>query len=157
MLDHEKTIQGLECCWNIQQDNKTVKSRCRECPYYDGTNYPAHCHSALINDALAFIKDMQRGPKVITLEELYTLEQDRLVFLETKKTLRPAYTIRHHVWPEWTCRYEIDRHEYILMTPVSASKMWRFNLYGKTWRLWDMKPTDEQRKAVKWRAGNKDR
>lgn len=39
---------------------------------------------------------------------------------------------------------------YVNSEPLIFHLYWNNTNYGKTWRCWTAKPTDEQRKAVKW-------
>ena len=39
---------------------------------------------------------------------------------------------------------------YVNSEPLIFHLYWNNKNYGKTWRCWTAKPTDEQRKAVKW-------
>ena len=88
--------------------------------------------------------------KIVPLNDLYSLPENDLYYLETRKTLRQAFTLKHYIYPKWCCRNEIDRHKLELMTTANLSRRWEFALYGKTWRLWTGKPSEEQREEAKW-------
>ena len=146
MSDFEKVMKGLECC------QYTRLNMCPQCPYQDeeaAEEDGYECTSQLARDALEIMTLLV--PVLIDLDWLYEYPEGQMVWLETRKTLRPAYTIHHTEFPAWVCKNEIDRHEYILMTQGNLSKPWRFNLYNKTWRLWTQKPTEEQRKNAEWK------
>ena len=88
--------------------------------------------------------------RLMTVDELFSLEKESIVYLETRKNLRPAFTLILQDYTSWIDRKPVKMHEYILMTPVGVYKRWRFELYNRTWRLWTDKPTDEQRKVAAW-------
>ena len=75
-----------------------------------------------IEDALELL--MGQEPRVLTLEEARTYEV---------------------VWPE--DKGEGELHPLIVENNMNDSKYYK---YGVHWRVWSAKPTDEQRKAVKW-------
>ena len=75
-----------------------------------------------VTDALVLLKEQE--PRVLTLEEARTYEV---------------------VWPE--DKGEGKLHPLIVENNMNDSKYYK---YGVHWRVWSAKPTDEQRKAVKW-------
>ena len=75
-----------------------------------------------VTDALVLLKEQE--PRVLTLEEARTYEV---------------------VWPE--DKGEGELHPLIVENNMNDSKYYK---YGVHWRVWSAKPTDEQRKAVKW-------
>ena len=88
----------------------------------------------------------QIEPRVLTLEEtLHRLKEP--VFLETKS--RQSYT-------GWVLVYDVQKGMGItgvrmgLTQPGHITTWYPIDLYGSKWRCWSAKPTDEQRKAVKW-------
>lgn len=97
---------------------------CRRCPY------SSDCRDEILpvgmvhlaNDALELLKEQE--PRVLTLEEARTYEV---------------------VWPE--DKGEGELHPLIVQNNMNDSKHYK---YGIHWRVWSAKPTDEQRKAVKW-------
>lgn len=80
------------------------------------------------------------APRVMTLEEVNALdwdycylEQERLPGMEYRVMLG-KYIMTCVTWPS-----------------ITASKItYGAENYGKTWRCWTTRPTDEQRKAAKW-------
>ena len=91
------------------------------CP--DCTYYfTSNCEGTLNRDALELLKAQE--PRVLTLEEARTYEV---------------------VWPE--DKGEGELHPLIVENNMNDSKYYK---YGIHWRVWSAKPTDEQRKAVKW-------
>lgn len=80
------------------------------------------CSLAIWHDALELLKGQE--PRVLTLEEARTYEV---------------------VWPE--DKGEGELHPLIVQNNMNDSKHYK---YGVHWRVWSAKPTDEQRRAVKW-------
>ena len=130
MADYEKVVKGLEAC---------VDGGCIECPYRKVCS-DAEDFVALARDALKLLK-----PRVLTLEEVEDA-LDTIVWVD-----RP--------------QVENSSDEYALISSYShklgyvdlkfIDEGWgRFTYawYGKTWRCWDKRPYDEERKAAKWDA-----
>jgi hypothetical protein len=91
-----------------------------------------------LNKAIALLKAQE--PRVMTLEEVKMLDSD-YYYLESMrspgKELREivgAYGLTCVTWPSITW----------------ARQTMGDSGYGKTWRCWTSRPTDEQREAVKW-------
>lgn len=120
----EKVIKGLECC---------AFGCCLGCPYLDIVD---DCEGVLCADVLALLKAQE--PRVLTLEEARALEQDTVVWYEHTGVHPPRPRIVHYA-----------DNEGIVFTDGGV---WLFTKddYGKTWRCWTSRPTDEQREAVKW-------
>ena len=130
----EKVIQGLECC-------SKDKDHCNECPYYSEED----CWQ-LERDALELLKEQELSPRVLTLEELQKAPSGSLLWTEWKSTAEsPMYpveflSIYSHTFPDGVTEKVIE---------FSQGMDYEY-MYGKQFRLWTAKPTDEQRKAVKW-------
>lgn len=91
-----------------------------------------------LDDALELLKAQE--PRVMTLEEVKMLDRD-YYYLEAMrspgKELREivgAYGLTCVTWPSITW----------------ARQTMGDGGYGKTWRCWTSRPTDEQREKVKW-------
>ena len=125
MNDREKVIKGLECCIIRYSDDY---ARCDECPYESA------CGKRLKQDALALLKAQE--PRVMTVDEVRT-------WVSTPRIDRePIWVEIENGVSAW-----IVSDEYWDM-PIDANLS--SDLYGKTWRCWTARPTDEQREAVKW-------
>lgn len=128
MADREKVIKGLECCTH-------GVAQCPICPYDPRNNaLPVDCMSGLAKDALELLKAQE--PRVLTLDE--ALEAD-VCWLEKKGDDR--------VWPckvgggeKWAVVWRFDQE------PIAVPR----DEYGKLFRCWSARPTEEQREAVKW-------
>ena len=142
MSDREKVIKGLEMhksglCNVLTENGKEY------CPYWENND---NCMVALLNDTLSLLKAQE--PRVMTLEEV-----------------RKHYTLPPVVLDDlqWQAEYLSNiaplYFEYKLNSP---SVHWRgqreaqhclthwAKVYGRLWRCWTSRPTEEQRKAVKW-------
>ena len=89
-------------------------------------------------DALALLKEQE--PRVMTLEEVKAFGWD-YCYLEAERLHGKEYRM--------VCG---DYALACITWPFVASMRIQYgdNGYGKKWRCWSAKPTDEQRKAVKW-------
>ena len=131
MPEREKVIKGPEEC------TRSEKTRCfhdlHECPY-EGYG----CRFQMEVDALALLKEQE--PWVMTLDEVKAFDWD-YCYLEEERLPGKEY---RSVCGDYalTC----------ITWPCIASMRIQHgdDNYGKKWRCWSAKPTDEQRKAVKW-------
>lgn len=81
----------------------------------------------------------EREPKVIDISEIYTAKKlDVWIENKSENTVHPLMLIE----TEMTNKSQTAFFYPMLVRPIKA--------YGKTWRCWSARPTDEQRKAVKW-------
>ena len=138
MTDREKVIKGLECCLT---DNPSV---CEGCPYLETgclENVKSFKHD-ILRDALELLK--AREPRVMTLEEVKQHNnQDGCVWFE-----QPTYNAdAAFVLKEDFMTQVIS--PYILGEPINHG-YWTNGNYGKTWRCWTSRPTDEQREEIPW-------
>ena len=131
-MTREKVMAGLECLTHV--DFAVYKSECekRDCPYKD-----TDCEIAVMKDAYNLLKAQE--PRVMTLEEIRMQE---VYWAERENVSRPWPIAMHHI-----------RNAGLLGGLVYQDYMGDdFNAkgYGKTWRCWTSRPTDEQMEAVKW-------
>lgn len=127
MTDREKVIKGLECCM-------AEKICASKCPYKGQCDDGGYYYSKAIEDALSLLKAQE--PRVLTLDE--ALEAD-VCWLEKKGDDR--------VWPckvgsgeKWAAIWRFDQE------PMAVPR----DEYGKLFRCWSARPTEEQRKAETW-------
>lgn len=143
MEQFEKVCKGLECCYT----DKSPK-HCIGCPYNMVDEGCGHDIFALERDALALIRQQQerikkleaaRAARVMTLEEVR--DNSEVVWLETKWSRAELCIVDYgESDSNWLwVSYGVDN---------SGNSAWKD--YGKTWRCWTQRPTDEQREAVKW-------
>ena len=145
----EKVREGLGC----HSDAFIEEPDCEHCQYDS-----ANCGLEVPSDALSLIR--QQAEKIHELQtkvhELQTVQTARVMTLEEA-------CVQDVCWLEWrkrgrkpvACRV-IMRKDYagqplpyvyrFFEEPTGYSK----KNYGKDWRCWTQRPTDEQRKAVKW-------
>ena len=95
-----------------------------------------------VNDAIELLKAQE--PRMMTLEEIKDYNGECLCWLEwifakDDPTMFYAAVVRH--------RPNTDVIDYI---GFNHSLGFRENEYNKTVRCWTSRPTEEQRKAVKW-------
>ena len=141
MADLEKVIRGLEAC-NRQSYNG---SDCQNCPYYDDEDTAelpfGICNiQDMFDDALALLKEQE--PRVLTLEEIRSGTVE-VAWIEDADKAEVIPGIWFRLSNEGGDE-AVDIH--IRDGFVGA----RLEVYGKLWRCWTSRPTDEQRKAVKW-------
>ena len=133
MADLEKVIKGLEC--------HCTHESCDDCPYDDRNAQPI-CLCRLMTDALELLKERQ--PRVMTLDEIREAGDDNALFIEymlpTEIKLRPAIFQPENSDAEYMC----------VVSAWLTSGFYSCKTYGKNWRCWTARPTDEQREAVKW-------
>ena len=129
MTELEKVEKGMECCTNDVSDPYA----CQECPYLGHKLTRDGCIKPMLLDALALLKEKE--PKLLTLEEVEKNEE--------------------WMWVEyvsgycgWQCPDKED--DYLNMVAWNDDTFDRKDYYGKTWRCWTARTTEEQRKAVKW-------
>ena len=91
----------------------------------------------------------EQEPRVLTLEELRSLNgTDHFVWLEDNGgyTLNGGYAL-------YDCYAEVTAYRNNVELNIFGSEV-EFEPdnkeYGKTWRCWSARPSDTQRRAVKW-------
>lgn len=126
--------------------------RGQEGAYWDTLSEEEHKAFDLAVDALT-----AKQPRVMTLEEmksLSTANDDALfdrnttfVWLEEADgwiyITRPSYSFN----PEWG---DEDDSFYVYYMGTDVGDRLESCNYGKTWRCWNTRPTDEQREATPW-------
>jgi len=131
----EKVMRGLECC-SPQHGGTEL---CEQCPYY---KEPFPCANTLLYDALALLKAQE--PRVMTLEEaretLHTSD-----FLVMEEPHRSSIFLGHR--GEW--HFDLSNGEYLDFDDLDVGSNYVVE-YGKIFRFWTSRPTEEQRKAVEW-------
>lgn len=97
----------------------------------------------MVEDALDTIKDALKAqePRVLTLEEVIALKENTPVYIEDSNG--------YHGWDVYVGIDPVD-NDITTGTPWSSSEYWPQSSYLDAWRCWTSRPTDKQRKAVKW-------
>lgn len=98
-----------------------------------------------LNSAITLLKEQE--PRVLEYSEFEKLP---LVWLEDndKEDVIPALFLQYNGWNAKFSRQAPD--EYVSTCVRSATVYADKNTYGIRWRAWTSRPTEEQRKAVKW-------
>lgn len=132
MTEREKVIKGIGIC-------VVLHSNCNGCPYNEDKEF--ECINRLREDALALLKAQE--PRVMTLQEALGAEVNvDQCWLEVKG-IKQIYLADAVVCPEHTERADIQRWG-------ASDCQLPLDLYGAYWRMWDRKPTKEQREATPW-------
>lgn len=123
MPDREKVIKGLEWILNDIKENG----------HYQVDNYEDG-----IREALVLLKEQE--PRVLTLEEVQNDCPD-YVYLE-----------RSTGWLKCCIKCEGESNKYVgcFVYEVNEGLVGRWEKYGKMWRCWSYRPTEEQREATQW-------
>ena len=131
MPDREKVLRALKQHLLAPDDDE-----CVGCPYFELE--PHECERQLYRDTVKLLKAQE--PRVMTLEDVKAfdwdycyLEEERLPGKEYRAVCGD-YALTCITWPCVT----------------SMRIQYGDESYGRKWRCWSAKPTDEQRKAEKW-------
>jgi len=139
IADREKVIKGLECCSRVSWLCPTVA-----CPYF-GKGHEFGCSFQLKRDALQLLKE--QGPRVMTLEEVKGMKRLTICAVEQRsKVIKNAFNA------EYGGIVTLGNENFLDFGLYGDTNRYRRTEagYGKTWRCWTSRPTDEQREAVKW-------
>ena len=130
MADREKVIKALQ----IHADGCGCRSHycdAMDCPYRYGDE---SCDiEEMCRDALALLKEQET--RVMTVDEVGSW-----VMIDRVDRAPIVVEVRNR-FIAW-----IISDEYYDLPECNLSS----EFYGKTWRCWTTRPTDEQRKTVKW-------
>lgn len=138
----EKAKKGLACCER--------RGYCEgHCPYYEPEKEALECMSELAHDALALISHLDER-----IKELSLMQTARVMTLEEIKDGESYWLSagKEFVTRPVICVHREDdaRKPYITFVWQFGTHSWNSEDYGKRWRCWTQRPTDKQRKAVKW-------
>lgn len=134
-----KVIKGLECCTTM--DDKGFP-QCEECPYACKDTCPEL--DQMHKDALSLLKAQE--PRVMTLEEVEDA-LDTVVWVD--RPLLDNSSDEYALIDAYSRKTQIVELRYPFCDKDYRERA-DYATYGKTWRCWTSRPTDEQRKAVKW-------
>jgi len=143
MVDREKVIKGFECC-KVHGAVATGElgiycgDECQtECPYSEKNDSPCYCLENLVADAIALLKAQE--PRVMTLEEM---REGEVYWFDCPGNfvLRPVL-----------CNmYDRGDSSYLNFVWLYGNFSWKICEYGRTWRCWTSRLTDEQRRGTPW-------
>lgn len=134
MVDREATCQWLVKLANILGEEEKTGDE------ITFRNLKAF-HSRIL-DVMALLLDLPAEPRVMTLEELQKIAsiRDGAVWLEQGPGLMPAFM-----------EFAMKDITFFVAVPLTGYRQFFENdWYGKTWRCWTSRPTNEQREAVPW-------
>lgn len=129
--------------------NCITEPKCKDCPWAECETIGKSTIEIPRDLALAVMRELvAQEPRVMTLGEIGNAMKMPL-WKETKSAHKDLYT-------GWVLAYDIQSGLGITGTRLGMSEpsgrvVWyRLNDYGKTWRCWTARPTDEQREATPW-------
>ena len=129
MANRDKVIKGLECC------TKFSDRTCKDCPYQPAiAKIDYLCYNNLMLDAMELLKEP--GPRVLTLEEVLSGDECWFEYINGSYGYADVYI-------------QDNKTAIIHRTNMRSGEVLIMN-YMKKWRCWNYRPTEEQRKAVKW-------
>lgn len=136
MTEREMVITALECCKDVHQSGRW-SSGCISCGYSD--KHRPDCFLRLADDAVELLKEQE--PRVLTLDE--AVDGTQVYYVE----------FQYHLDRGWV-KCDFDRMyvdgEVAMLFLRDKTFYQQKEDYGKLWRLWNRRPTDEHMKAVKW-------
>ena len=141
MTDREKVIKGLEILINGCE-----YIHCDDCCFYISTK-PLRCglrEEQIKEDALSLLKEQEA--RVMTLDQLEDA-LDTVVWLETpvSENLADGYSL--------IMAYSHKYGYMVFDSPFGdnpSQDRLEYSEYGRSWRCWDRRPSEEKRKVVKW-------
>lgn len=140
MVDREATCQWLVKLANIISEEEktgdeiTIRNL-----------VPFHNH---LLDVMALILDLPEEPHVITVDAIRQAMRIP-VWLDVKSKHKDLYQ-------GWVLAYEVHRGIAIMgerlgmADPTGRMHWFALEDYGRLWRCWNKRPTDEQREAISW-------
>ena len=141
MADREKVIRGLESLWRCVSP---VSHTCGDCPYQDNH---VECARRVVTDAIALLREQEA--RVMDAEEVARLTEETYQWLWIEEIQNITWNL--HCLRAFVYSKHPDTGEfYILANGYRDIVKLEGDEYGKTWRCWSARPTEEQRKAVKW-------
>ncbi len=129
--DRKKTISLIRYVLQKMEDKKTP-------------HVPLHYTLIALYNSLELLSDLE--PRVLSLEELLNLPKDTPVFIEENNG-DCGWNVFYGIDEENDIDEEID----VCFCGFKASAdYYEVESYGKEYICWTTRPTDEQRKEVKW-------
>jgi len=147
VIDYEKVIRGWERCEKCNMSPIAPPEGTKaylDCEYTIG---PYCGKDKLIWETIELLKEQK--PRLLTFEEVKKhfhipgeLLSDIKKYVDFKNDIEPLY-LECNIEDEWVVHWRT----YDIIIPYLDT--WEKD-YGKTWRCWTKKPTEEQKRAVKW-------
>lgn len=140
----EKVLQGLSKCELYGQTLQYCLEQ--ECPYVDQRGKTGECVHFLHEDAVEVLRETWRqvaaatDARVLTLEEVMEHKPFALYVEDMERGARLfRVALIDNVYRDYPRDWAVN---------VNNEKSTQN--YGKSWRFWNKKPTDEQREATPW-------
>lgn len=141
MADREKVI------WSLSRCACTVPDACSDCSYKSLHNERMDCITQLSADAFALLKEQEA--RVMDVEEVARLTEEIYQWLWIEEIQNITWNL--HCLRAFVYSKHPDTGEfYILANGYRDIVKLEGDEYGKTWRCWTARPTEEQRKAAQW-------
>lgn len=141
MAEREKLIRAMEYCTaDIAHVDENDECLGDVCPFKQDGYESGDCQENMIRAALALLKDAE--PRVLSLEKIQSGTVE-VAWLECSDKREVQAGL-------WFKRINEGEDEGIIIHVLDGFEGMRTEVYGKTWRCWTARPTEEQRKAVLW-------
>ena len=140
MTDHEKLFRLLLKAFSL---DSTIGLDWGECSLFFPKVKFKEAIDYLLENGVT-VRQMQKPLTVEELKEIYFMREDHVWPRERKPPylyLDSSLEKNDHLWVAWSIVVDFLETGYRQYTVES---------YGKTWRCWAEKPTDEERKAAEW-------
>lgn len=141
MKTPDEIKRGAELCSRF--DGRDV---CDECPY-NGLRRKGTCIDAMEADCLAYIRQLEE--RVAELEKpLKPMTWEEAMMDDFYLEMRDGAYLDNAL-NEFAVDMPDDGHIIMTVHNHDGLRLERDD-YGKTWRCWSRRPTDEERKAAEW-------
>ena len=134
MIDREKVIKGL---------GETLRVLGNHVP----ERYLGYSAGACL-DAIALLEAQES--RVMTLEEVLDMKFDDVVYFQVYPTNAVLSAIVIDVIPKLS-EINVGVVQFRFGAGYNGINNADLSYYGKTWRCWTSRPTEEQREAASWR------
>jgi len=141
MVEREKLIRAMEyCTGDIVPVDENDECLGDVCPFKEGGYESGDCQENMIRAALALLREQE--PRVLTVEEIRSGAVE-VAWIEDadKAEVIPG------IWFRLSNKGGDEAVDIHIRDGFVGA---RLEVYGKLWRCWSARPTEEQRKAAKW-------
>ena len=114
-------------------------------PVFTHELHDARVLEQIMEKSKADFLELLQGPRPMTAEELENA-LDTVVWIETKD-LQENSSSQYALLESYSRKYG---YFYLLHLRNEHPSVYPYTNINKTWRPWNIRPTDEQRKAVAW-------
>lgn len=144
LIVHGVTVQEKLVAKQVVIDKKYDSARCPSCNAVlsISSRYCWQCGQKVTHKWT--VKQTQKPMTMEELKEIYFMREDHVWPHENKPPylyLDSSIEKNDHLWVAWSIVVDFLETGYRKYTVES---------YGKTWRCWTEKPTEEERKNAKW-------